>query len=930
MKKTIFNCLIASVFSVCFCFAVCNAANETLHLTEWVAETPGAVYNSEADSLSLSFEAESSEEGNEYATHNIICNSDVLVLEFKASYEDSYPNGSVNDGSHTKSVFLRSTENSDVMLEMMCFDNSQLKVFGQSLSEFECANSESYNVMIAIDMINKAAAVWLNSEIIYNGDITSLWNDELKSDSLELFVWNSFYQRRKSASSSFTIANFYSGTASESTAATTPGNNEITYGGRDSVITLDWGGFTGPAKDDEGNFIAKDNVGCYTLTEDGDTIDFSVNASGSVIEIIPENQLGYDKTYRLTSTAFRDVFNTKDIEGIDLTFKTAIENYKAPVVELQAYDDGNLIAGTNTEIFTGDEILFKCRVESDVVIEKVVFSSDENIAEITEVEDGAYSYIFKSLNAGSYEVSVKAVDAYGGVSEEKYFIVNVKENTPPSVSFKFPEDNAQITAAELTGVEVEANDAEGSVKKVELFVDRELFCTLSEKPFKADLSSLEKTSHIISAVAYDERGLAAECRVNIIVIGDTFNKVLWEESFDRYKGGKTDEMTGVVGSIEGKPILRASTEYGEENGIVCEWYADRTQSDDEIPDTWVGYDLPYGNVPVTYEFDLNVKSFPEYIKIYLLQQYYEGSSKKTLNLADVLLAKDKLTIYNTSFPIELEENHWYRIIYTINFSGSSISAVIYDYESQGNILETPFITMKNTVVEDLKVNLRMSTAFIENGVTCFAMDNMVVKKSMVQPTIKSIGYDTVENPEVIPPEKENVTVFMSQPINSENISDDTVKVYDGDREVLVENVTYGDNIKITFKEKLKSNTAYTVKIQSQWYDDNGEEITEELSKAFLTDYYDIDSKNVELVKNGEKYAICGTLVDKKNKGGYIFAILTLREAEKIVSVSVEKLSLINDADFETESFSKNQSQTVDIALWKSLTQPEMVSYSVWQ
>ena len=39
---------------------------------------------------------------------------------------------------------------------------------------------------------------------------------------------------------------------------------------------------------------------------------------------------------------------------------------------------------------------------------------------------------------------------------------------------------------------------------------------------------MEKTSHIISAVAYDERGLAAECRVNIIVIGDTFNKVLWE------------------------------------------------------------------------------------------------------------------------------------------------------------------------------------------------------------------------------------------------------------------------------------------------------------------------------------------------------------------------------------------------------------------
>ena len=85
-----------------------------------------------------------------------------------------------------------------------------------------------------------------------------------------------------------------------------------------------------------------------------------------------------------------------------------------------------------------------------------------------------------------------------------------------------------------------------------------------------------------------------------------------------------------------------------------------------------------------------------------------------------------------------------------------------------------------------------------------------------------------------------------------------------------------------------------------------------------------------IIKKGEEYAIRGTLIDKKNKGGYIFAIVTLREAEKIVSVSVEKLALVDDADFETESFIKNQSQTVDIALWKSLTRPELISSSVWQ
>ena len=110
MKKTIFNCLIASVFSVCFCFAVCNAANETLHLTQWVAETPGAVYNSEADSLSLSFEAESSEEGNEYATHNIICNSDVLfgLMSGKVDPVKAFTVGKLRvEGDLTKALKLK-------------------------------------------------------------------------------------------------------------------------------------------------------------------------------------------------------------------------------------------------------------------------------------------------------------------------------------------------------------------------------------------------------------------------------------------------------------------------------------------------------------------------------------------------------------------------------------------------------------------------------------------------------------------------------------------------------------------------------------------------------------------------------------------------------------------------------------------------------
>lgn len=921
MKK-----ILCFLLSVCLISAWnCAAFAETQNMTGWELQTSGAAFDSESNCLSLSFEAASGEEGYEAAVHSLETDEEVIAMEFTMSFEDSYSGGAVNDDSHRKGISLRNPQNPENAMDVIRLDCKKLSVFGaEPLENAELTDSVLYRTVIALNFNEKTAAVWINGKVMFSGDISALYPEGMSKDSAELYVWNSFYQRRRGAASSFKIMEMCCGNCSSGIRKAFPENNGVVQGGEKTPIVLNWGGILGGAADKSG-LTAADKES-FSLKQGETDVDFTVKAFGETVEITPENKLEYDKEYTLTSVSFRNALDTTDIEGVNITFRTAPENYKPPILSVDTYRGGTRITESSVTIYQSEQLSFKCSVESEAAAEKVVFDAGGSRTEASRNEEGVYEYTFTAEEEGSFDLSARAYDVLGGVSEAYELKITVAANAAPSVSFKTLSDESEISVSELSSVELEARDEDGSIDRIEIFADGSLLQTLTEPPYYADFSSVAKSRHILSAKAYDNFGASAECSVSVIVTGDVRRVVIHEENFDYYKDGLPDGMTGTVGARkDGTPILRASADYGE-NNTVCEWYMDRETSEN-VPNTWIGYDLPNSDSIVSYEYDVKFKSFPQKLYTYMLQQYYEGSSKKTVNLTDFTVEQNKFSIYNRAFPIQLETDCLYRIVYTVDVKNSRVRASVFDCDNNTFLLETPYASMRNTVRENTVINLRMQAYFNAGGETRFAIDNITVVKSLTQPIIKSIGFDENENPALIPPERASVKVFLTAPMDA---SKDNVKVYSGGREVSLESVEYDGAVVITFAERLKSNSTYTVELSVPWYDSSGEPVTELITCDFKTDFAEIDAADIRIDKSGGTCKVKGTLIDKNNSKGNVFAIVTIYSGKKIDRISVTKLKLLNNSEFETEAFSADETQTVDFALWKSLTMPELIANSVLQ
>ncbi|WP_090659829.1 Ig-like domain-containing protein [Parafilimonas terrae] len=91
-------------------------------------------------------------------------------------------------------------------------------------------------------------------------------------------------------------------------------------------------------------------------------------------------------------------------------------------------------------------------------------------------------------------------------------------NIYPTVFFKTPSYKQTAEAGEKVNVEVAAHDADGNIKKVEIFYDGKSVKTFKKAPYKLVLKA-RRGDNIIKAVAYDDKGKTSTAetilRVNI-------------------------------------------------------------------------------------------------------------------------------------------------------------------------------------------------------------------------------------------------------------------------------------------------------------------------------------------------------------------------------------------------------------------------------
>ncbi|NJL75327.1 MAG: hypothetical protein HC892_10130 [Saprospiraceae bacterium] len=145
-------------------------------------------------------------------------------------------------------------------------------------------------------------------------------------------------------------------------------------------------------------------------------------------------------------------------------------------------------------------------------------------------EWGADDIALRNLQIGNYTLRAVATDDKGAKGETSINItvINGQPNVPPTLSFASPTNNQQFPAGTNLTVTANANDSDGSIAHVRLFLNNQLVRQDNASPYSwgtgdALLQNLQVGTYLLRILATDNRGLTAETSINITVTGQQSN-----------------------------------------------------------------------------------------------------------------------------------------------------------------------------------------------------------------------------------------------------------------------------------------------------------------------------------------------------------------------------------------------------------------------
>jgi hypothetical protein len=117
-----------------------------------------------------------------------------------------------------------------------------------------------------------------------------------------------------------------------------------------------------------------------------------------------------------------------------------------------------------------------------------------------------YQFPWSNVGSGSYTVSAKATDTAGHAGFTGRAITVNGPNIPPTVSLTAPTSGANFTAPATIAMTANANDADGTVTKVEFLQNGVVVGVTNIAPYGMTWSNVVAGSYTLTARATDDRG----------------------------------------------------------------------------------------------------------------------------------------------------------------------------------------------------------------------------------------------------------------------------------------------------------------------------------------------------------------------------------------------------------------------------------------
>ncbi len=155
--------------------------------------------------------------------------------------------------------------------------------------------------------------------------------------------------------------------------------------------------------------------------------------------------------------------------------------------------------------------------DTDGQINRVELRVDGGTAQVDQ--STPYQWVLSDLSIGSHTLQLVSIDDDGAASMSANRSITITAdpvNPPPTVGFATPNNNQTFTEGDAVNVSVNAND-NGSIVRVDLYVDGILDSSDTSAPYNWSLSNLGLGGHTLRAVATDDEGVESEVSISITV-----------------------------------------------------------------------------------------------------------------------------------------------------------------------------------------------------------------------------------------------------------------------------------------------------------------------------------------------------------------------------------------------------------------------------
>ncbi|PRY90887.1 Ig-like domain-containing protein, partial [Mongoliibacter ruber] len=159
-----------------------------------------------------------------------------------------------------------------------------------------------------------------------------------------------------------------------------------------------------------------------------------------------------------------------------------------------------------TEYAIGEAVTITAdATDADGAITKVDFYVNGSL--IGSDNTAPYTINWNAIEAGNFELTAVATDDRNGKTTSAAVTVTViADNILPEVSITSPANGSEYAIGESVTITADATDADGSITKVDFYVNGSLIGTSSDAPFTANWNATEAGNFELTAVATDDRG----------------------------------------------------------------------------------------------------------------------------------------------------------------------------------------------------------------------------------------------------------------------------------------------------------------------------------------------------------------------------------------------------------------------------------------